>query len=1754
MILKESCSAEQLGVELLGPPVTPEKLRATKTFTQSALAPDSHVVSDLVPEPLLWDGRKFHLRIYILIHLKAGRAYAHLHEKFVWVITSAKPYVAGEWEDRDIHLSGASRSLRDPSTQGKMLYCWLQDGAKGVGWTQEQVEKSWEALKEMSTPIAMALASNWKPFQESSGGYKYYGVDAMLSADGRPWLLEVNNRPAWGSSKYIYPWLAEELIQWGLKTAASPHFGLASTASPFWEGPAALVPGPLKDIPSGLSLAPDDGRSDGSTRTWKVLHRVGEAGEAGEAGEVGEVVMGKNGRVRYEFKDAGLAAAGVTLAIEAYVALNPTGSSAPGTPNPDVSIRADQDPHDLRRRLNFSEAPDGVWVRPGRQSASSGRREIDEHSSRQYRSAVMSAVPDFVPKSARQRAVPGVEPPRWELYTASEKEKLTQVLAENPGRAFAAEDLLVDLATGRTPYFGEAPPYRTRKDAKMEYRTRNVHQGQRKLFLTELYLLSTRGADLIAGAKPAEPAVLLYAGAACGQHLVLLAELFPWIQFHLYDPAPFTPAVVKHPRLHTYREFFTDEVAAAWGKDGKLARCHGRPAFFLSDIRLGNSDLVAMEKQIVGDMEAQQTWVEIIRPTRASMLKFRPEYREVDGEGRERRGVELRYLQGEVLFQCWGPTFSTERRLIVSSTPRVGDGGCELAYAIYDVGTYDALSSAHNLLVRPWVRFHDLRLDVERAGGHGPSAAEVGLSWEVRAEAATWELYLAALPGGTVTPRAIAKHMRELSDCLGRKFADHFARARTPAEAVEPAEPSERRMSGVVGAIVSTDDTFLKRPTVSLRIPQILRDTDLDLVDIFATAGFAEDSSALEVHPREAAKRFASLAWSEPSGVAEFFHKQIAQYFKQPAELKNFLDDGKREATFKLNMYRSLQRNDPDFLNYTPETWDFTKLDPQALPFDAKTPVFLKASVGFGQTGVVTVSPPVTHKSLAALIEGLQATRKVKGRTGEEDYVISRHIPNALLWYEDGEEAGRKFHIRVYAIASVEGGRAYVQVHNRLAWVLTAAEPYERSRHPDKTDAEYWSDLDIHLTGGSRTPRSIEWFAEGAEHVKWTPDQMTRAWASVEKVAGQVTRIIAQNAAPYEEANSAYEIFGLDIMFDRSGQAWLIEINANSSWCRNNQMSPRVITEMLDWSLATTILPHFGLAPRPLPAWEGPAVAHGPLRNMPPGLTLRPSVAAGASRAKTSLTWEVVHTAPETDPSVTVVGTVSFSEKRELSYAGNNRDVLLYGLALALEVLAARYAPRNPEVSLTGDPLKLATDLGFRKTSEGSRRVLRKTNKRPQKAASVRQMVRIAPAIGGGGGSDRGGGSSDRGDGGGARSRSLVCAARLPQIRAEISYDPIAAFAKRGFTEADLETARFVHLAWTESSSPGRWGKIQKKQFESLSAELKSTLGLQKRAATDKSLLYQNLKRVDPAADDYLPRTWPLAELLDTGDAGARARAALGSGPVIMKVPNSFAQRGVTVHGSFDPAAMRSAAGDSVPKSGGDMIVSDLVRDPLLWDGKKFHLRIYLLVAVGAKSGGARRAYAYVNRERVEVYTARLPFVEPGPDPAPANPDIHMSGGSRTEREYLWFRDAPHHTEWDGAQAAKAWEGALTALRAGGADHRRVRSPVRGVSRGLRGLRRRPDVRPLRPGLATRGERPPGLAPARGRPRRGQDLSRPRRVSRRVGTECRHLSPLRDTAAPPAALARSEPSRGAHADPFPFRGEWVCVSVLVHAQAPGLSV
>ena len=281
--------------------------------------------------------------------------------------------------------------------------------------------------------------------------------------------------------------------------------------------------------------------------------------------------------------------------------------------------------------------------------------------------------------------------------------------------------------------------YRGNKGGKLANNLVYCHLGQRKLFMTELQVLTRFLGQHLQGATT--PCIIVYAGAAPGIHLPLLFKLFPNTMWHLYDPAPFKIMGHTHhnnnnekKQYKTYNDYFTDDVARSWTN-----KCD----IFICDIRLSADDSNKFEIQVANDMKTQDTWTRIIQPKMGASLKFRPPYIEQD------KSLQIvNYLRGQILWQIWPPQASTECRLIVEGV----DATMNAPSMEFDVAKYQDSCAAHNMIDRAWKTYALPCNGLEKVIGYDRC-------FDCTCEAMSWIAY-------NKLPNARVKPVNELMDSL----------------------------------------------------------------------------------------------------------------------------------------------------------------------------------------------------------------------------------------------------------------------------------------------------------------------------------------------------------------------------------------------------------------------------------------------------------------------------------------------------------------------------------------------------------------------------------------------------------------------------------------------------------------------------------------------------------------------------------------------------------------------------------------------------------------------------------------------------------------------------------------------------------------------------------------------------------------------------------------------------------------------------
>lgn len=231
----------------------------------------------------------------------------------------------------------------------------------------------------------------------------------------------------------------------------------------------------------------------------------------------------------------------------------------------------------------------------------------------------------------------------------------------------------------------------TEEQINFEYHS--THWGQRKLFLTELQFLSY---CIYEKYKDKSKFLVIYAGAASGDHLPFLGSLFTHVEFHLYDPKEFNSQIYRNKKQfkinpikdkHKDCGIFTDNIVETYkqmfknysSEGGGPSKYDDYVILFISDIRseptnLSNTGLIEndskeqsqidqnnsydmrFEKIVYDDLDIQKKWILNLQPDE-SLLKFRTPfflYKDIE------------YFRGRLFIQPWAPITTTETRMLIS--------------------------------------------------------------------------------------------------------------------------------------------------------------------------------------------------------------------------------------------------------------------------------------------------------------------------------------------------------------------------------------------------------------------------------------------------------------------------------------------------------------------------------------------------------------------------------------------------------------------------------------------------------------------------------------------------------------------------------------------------------------------------------------------------------------------------------------------------------------------------------------------------------------------------------------------------------------------------------------------------------------------------------------------------------------------------------------------------------------------------------
>lgn len=145
------------------------------------------IVSKYIENPLLYDEKKFHMRIYLIIMGYPLNAISILHKGKI--ITAGNPYNTDihDTEAHDTHAKRTSHTVFFPD-----------DFNQSHGLDENQIQNIWEQINHICAGIHTIYRPFVKPYDNIATGFEMFGLDFMIDDRYNVYLLEVNWSPGMG--------------------------------------------------------------------------------------------------------------------------------------------------------------------------------------------------------------------------------------------------------------------------------------------------------------------------------------------------------------------------------------------------------------------------------------------------------------------------------------------------------------------------------------------------------------------------------------------------------------------------------------------------------------------------------------------------------------------------------------------------------------------------------------------------------------------------------------------------------------------------------------------------------------------------------------------------------------------------------------------------------------------------------------------------------------------------------------------------------------------------------------------------------------------------------------------------------------------------------------------------------------------------------------------------------------------------------------------------------------------------------------------------------------------------------------------------------------------------------------------------------------------------------------------------------------------------------------------------------------------
>jgi Tubulin-tyrosine ligase family len=238
VVMKDPEASIQMGVWVVNNLEDFEELiRTTPTLQKNPKV----TINQYISPPLLWydrpssatapepedagQGKKFHLRVFAIFLVRAGVVQFWVPD-FAKIMTSKLPYVDADYANKDIHLSGGSRTCRE--------FWWQRDCAWHLRRTPEELAEVWASAVKCMLALAHSAADHLRPYPEGPSGYQLLGADILPDSSLKCWFIEINRRPSWLSVNHDNRSVAITTMhcRYQISNLILPFFGLGFSLRP----------------------------------------------------------------------------------------------------------------------------------------------------------------------------------------------------------------------------------------------------------------------------------------------------------------------------------------------------------------------------------------------------------------------------------------------------------------------------------------------------------------------------------------------------------------------------------------------------------------------------------------------------------------------------------------------------------------------------------------------------------------------------------------------------------------------------------------------------------------------------------------------------------------------------------------------------------------------------------------------------------------------------------------------------------------------------------------------------------------------------------------------------------------------------------------------------------------------------------------------------------------------------------------------------------------------------------------------------------------------------------------------------------------------------------------------------------------------------------------------------------------------------------------------------------------------------------